>query len=442
MGSIAICVLGQSLDSDGSIPPALLTRLRLATELHRDYPTAPLIVSGGDPADTGRTEAEAMYAFLIDAGVPPRCIVLEPLAQNTVQNALLVLPLVPAGASTLLLITSDFHMPRASYAFEAVIAASGRARQLRVCQHPVAFVCNPSRTGSASAINSQSCQQRLELELHMLQYDFVQRHLPLHGSAGDLHLGAVAPLQASRLQQAIHEVRVLLSSWLSPVLALPDEIICNIAHMTAHTDDMAAMAASCAQFAVQLRPSLLQHRSSAITRMQEKGLKVDTLCSACVIDGREKGINDSDCLTLRYVLHRQNASVPVIPLFKLHLGANNISDPGATALANAFDLMPSLKELWLYRNTIRCDGALAIASALSAKSAKGRCMQLARIGLHHNAISSRGAQGLAYAALNRPPGAAQLKALFLDGNPFDCHSHEWTRLTLACEKAGINLSGD
>ena len=54
----SIIVLGQSLNGDGSTPPTLLPRVCVAAKLHDRHPEARLIVTGGDPAGTGKTEAE------------------------------------------------------------------------------------------------------------------------------------------------------------------------------------------------------------------------------------------------------------------------------------------------------------------------------------------------------------------------------------------------
>ena len=149
-----------------------------------------------------------MAELLTRAGVPRDRIVLESHAENTVQNALLTLPLIPSNATVVHLVTSDFHMPRAAYIFEAAAAAAGRADQLRVRPHPTQAMGDLSR--GASRINTQSRKERLSLELRMLREDFVQRHLPTHGDAGGLGLGPLAPLPPERLRRAIEEVREML----------------------------------------------------------------------------------------------------------------------------------------------------------------------------------------------------------------------------------------
>ena len=206
----SIIVLGQSLNRDGSTPPTMHPRVCIAAKLHDRHPEARLIVTGGDPAGTGKTEADVMAELLASAGVSRSSIVLEHEAQNTVQNALLALPLVSRDANVVHLVTSDFHMPRALYIFEAAAAALGRAGQLRLQPHPSPMPDVGDASAAASTINAQGRNERLSLELHMLQHDFVQKHLPTHGDAGRLALGPLRPLAPGRLRATVDDVRALL----------------------------------------------------------------------------------------------------------------------------------------------------------------------------------------------------------------------------------------
>ena len=209
-GGASIVLLGQSLNADASVPPLLEARINSTVALLARHASSSLIATGGDPAGAGKTEADVMAELLTRAGVPRSSIMLEPLAENTVQNALLSLPLIPSNATVIHLVTSDFHMPRASYLFEAAAAAAGRADQLRVRPHPTHAMGDASK--GASGINTQSRKERLSLELRMLREDFVQRHLPTHGDAGGLGLGPLAPLPPERLRRAIDEVREMLDA--------------------------------------------------------------------------------------------------------------------------------------------------------------------------------------------------------------------------------------
>lgn len=229
----AIVVLGQSLNPDASVPPLLQARIDAAARLHAEYPEAPIIVSGGDPADSGTTEAWIMAKLLVQTrGVPPASLVIESRAQNTVQNAMLSLPLVPREARHILLVTSDFHCPRASYIFEAAARAAGR-EQLTVTPHPV-HTCDrddaspatvraalgSAAGGAVSSVNALDRTQRLELEQTMLRHEFLASHLPSHGDADGLGLGPLPPLPAERLRAAEAEVHKML--WGEPGAGGPE----------------------------------------------------------------------------------------------------------------------------------------------------------------------------------------------------------------------------
>ena len=77
-----IVVLGQSLNPDGTAPATLLARSQHARELAETEGCA-VVLTGGDPADTGTSEAEIMRRLL--AGVDN--VHLEDASQNTCQNA-------------------------------------------------------------------------------------------------------------------------------------------------------------------------------------------------------------------------------------------------------------------------------------------------------------------------------------------------------------------
>lgn len=81
---------------------------------------APLVfASGGSDPDVSRlTEADAMRALLLDLGVPPGRIVLEPRSRTTRENADFTAPLLREyRVQRVLLVTSALHMQRALQEF-------------------------------------------------------------------------------------------------------------------------------------------------------------------------------------------------------------------------------------------------------------------------------------------------------------------------------------
>lgn len=108
-----IVILGAGLFPDGTIRPILDQRLQVGLRLAQTYPTAPIIVSGGAPQNN-RTEAAAMYDWLVGAGVNPARIIREDRSANTVQNAeFSARILADRGATAAVIVTNDFHLKRA-----------------------------------------------------------------------------------------------------------------------------------------------------------------------------------------------------------------------------------------------------------------------------------------------------------------------------------------
>merc|ERR1719231_1671994 len=79
------------------------------------------MVSGGDPAGVGHTEAFEMKKVLVAQGIPAEKIIMESQALTTGENAWFMLRWLPKGTGQLYIVTSDFHMARATYTFEVVL---------------------------------------------------------------------------------------------------------------------------------------------------------------------------------------------------------------------------------------------------------------------------------------------------------------------------------
>ena len=84
-----------------------------------------VVLTGGPAA--GTSVAERMREFLVSQGVPASVIQLETKAGNTRENALYTKPILDGLAGSKVLLTSDYHMFRASRVFrKAGIAAAPR----------------------------------------------------------------------------------------------------------------------------------------------------------------------------------------------------------------------------------------------------------------------------------------------------------------------------
>ena len=105
-----------------SVPEAS-ERLFEAVSLARRYPTARIIVSGGEASiiPKGLSEANAMRNVLIEAGVNSARIETESTSRNTYENAVNTHQLAqPKPDEKWLLVTSGWHMPRAVGCFRNV----------------------------------------------------------------------------------------------------------------------------------------------------------------------------------------------------------------------------------------------------------------------------------------------------------------------------------
>ena len=104
-----------------------------------------------------------------------------------------------------------------------------------------------------------------------------------------------------------------------------------------------------------------------------------------ILNFSDNNISDAGATDLAQALHH-NSTLKV-----LHLSRNNISDAGATALAQALHHKSTLKELHLYNNNISDVGATDLAQALHHNST------LKTLHLSNNNISDVGATALAQA---------------------------------------------
>ena len=106
-----LVVLGAYVTADGP-SPILKYRLRTAADYLDGHPQTKCIVTGAKGSNEPCTEAEAMAAWLTDAGISPDRIIMETRAVNTNQNIRYAKELTEEGSS-FGIVTNDFHMFRA-----------------------------------------------------------------------------------------------------------------------------------------------------------------------------------------------------------------------------------------------------------------------------------------------------------------------------------------
>jgi len=97
-------------------------RIRYAWQLYRQNRANKIIIAGGNvfPQTDVRGEAYYIARLLMEWGVPEEDILFEEQSRNTYQNAVYIKPLLAENnLSSLLLVTSATHMPRAHAVFRA-----------------------------------------------------------------------------------------------------------------------------------------------------------------------------------------------------------------------------------------------------------------------------------------------------------------------------------
>ncbi|MBQ4560952.1 MAG: YdcF family protein [Clostridia bacterium] len=112
--SDTVIVLGCQIKGDG---PSKMLRQRLdkAYDYLQENPDSVAIMSGGQGADEIMPEAEAMYNYLVEKGVDPKRLYIEPDSHNTQQNMLYSAEIIKKeGLDTnVVVITQSFHQYRA-----------------------------------------------------------------------------------------------------------------------------------------------------------------------------------------------------------------------------------------------------------------------------------------------------------------------------------------
>lgn len=108
----AIVVLGAQVEKDGQPSVQLAWRLEKALEIYKQEPVL-LVVTGARGVDEPATEASVMRNWLVDRGVREDQVLMDETSFNTRENIKNAVKLLPAGTLDLMIVTSDYHLPRA-----------------------------------------------------------------------------------------------------------------------------------------------------------------------------------------------------------------------------------------------------------------------------------------------------------------------------------------
>lgn len=129
--SDCIIVLGARVWPDGRLSDSLLYRCEAAFEAYEAQLAPRLIVCGAQGADEPVSEAEAMFEWFVEQGVPPEAIFVEDASRNTEQNLQNAQNIMRAeGMDSAAIVTSDYHLQRALWiAGDLGISACGIAAE-------------------------------------------------------------------------------------------------------------------------------------------------------------------------------------------------------------------------------------------------------------------------------------------------------------------------
>jgi len=124
-----ILVLGAGVEQDDKISDVLRDRLDTAVELFTNRKVLRIIISG-DNSRENYNETDSMRNYLLEAGIPPRIIFTDYAGFDTFDSIFRAREIF--GAEKLILISQEFHLPRAIFLAEKLgIEALGFSANLR-----------------------------------------------------------------------------------------------------------------------------------------------------------------------------------------------------------------------------------------------------------------------------------------------------------------------
>ena len=107
-----IIIYGAAVRPDGAPSGAMRDRVGAAVRFGRRLLPQPIYIVTGGQGRYGPPEAEVMAQLLLERGIHPDYIVLEPTGTNTVRSTLAVASLLHGVPGPVYAATSAYHMPR------------------------------------------------------------------------------------------------------------------------------------------------------------------------------------------------------------------------------------------------------------------------------------------------------------------------------------------
>ena len=179
--SDAVLVLGGGVRPGGELPPWVVARFDRALALRGDSPI--VCLSAGTvhrpPPLNGEgfpwLESVAGAAHLLARGVPANCIQVEAISYDTIGNAYFakLLHVDPAGWRRLLVVTSEFHMPRSKAIFEWVFGLTPGRYELQ-------FEASPDEGLDAKLLERRRAKEAGSLEALRPVMDRIRDWQTLH----------------------------------------------------------------------------------------------------------------------------------------------------------------------------------------------------------------------------------------------------------------------
>ena len=105
-------VLGAQVKPDGTPSVQLEYRLQAALEAYQRHPQL-IICCGGRGGNEPREEGYVMREWLMEKGVPQGDVWAETASGDTKENIRNALAMLPQPPKKVLIVTSDYHLPRA-----------------------------------------------------------------------------------------------------------------------------------------------------------------------------------------------------------------------------------------------------------------------------------------------------------------------------------------
>lgn len=123
-----IIVLGSPNNEKGELGQLAIDRLNTGIALYRNYPDYKILCTGGFGKHFNQTkQPHAYYAklYLMEHGVAQNDVLEFALSANTVEDATKSCQIIRRyHPESIMVVTSDFHMPRVRFIFERVYSGS------------------------------------------------------------------------------------------------------------------------------------------------------------------------------------------------------------------------------------------------------------------------------------------------------------------------------